>query len=253
MSEKDSAVQNPGQDPTPGGGDGAPTSPPATPVSPTQPGTPPNPSSNPGAGGPYEKLYNDMRSRAIRAEKELDDERARLGAEIKELKQQLAERDNAITQLNANVAKLADETAEIPNLQKRIKELTREAELGRKFRSAMNYPDLLTVQVEEEVEGQDEPVVTNPVLSLIESSNLEGEALEAVLRQMNAALPQQSGTPAPTTPPPTAPAPAEPLEDDSPEFWEREVDRIHKAMIEHPDDMSLIDRYLEATRKAKTA
>jgi hypothetical protein len=174
-------------------------------------------------------------------------------SQIDALNVTIAERDTALTELAAQVQALGETAGTVPQLTEQIEELTQKAAKAEKYRMLMQYPKLLQVQVEQQVEpaGEgEEPTVrtVNPLLELVESSDLVGDALQATLNQLIAALPSvgppTEGTPPPATPAPMAPTPAAPTGTDDLASWQAKADAAHQQM--NTGDMSAQPAFTEA-------
>ncbi|MHC4542925.1 MAG: hypothetical protein ACYSYL_00160 [Planctomycetota bacterium] len=168
------------------------------------------------------------------------------------LQQTLGERDAEIAALNAQIAQLTEQGGQIPGLQEQIQQLSVQAMRADKYQMLMNHPELLALQVEQPGEGEDaEPVMVNPLLQLIETSNLPLDTLEQTIQQFKSALPLPATEvpPRPAAANPAVPPPApqegsgEPSGEDA--TWQA-VQDAQEALNENPGNMQL----QEAQRKA---
>lgn len=154
-------------------------------------------------------------------------EKGSLEAQIETLQQATGEHEATVASLTSQVTDLTETSGTIPALQEQIVQLKSEAAKATKYQIAMRYPSLLSIQTEEEVpvpegqEGETTKVVTNPVLDLIESSNLDGVQLETTLQRMVAAMsvPGTQVPAAPATVSPAVPTPVEPVVGDDKAAW----------------------------------
>jgi hypothetical protein len=190
-------------------------------------------------------------------QKEHMDKIAELQTQIDTLSVGVAERDTTIVNLTSQVDSLAGPAEQVPQLTEQIQELTKKAAKADKYRMLMAHPQLLQMQVEQPVEpaGEGEEPTTrtvNPLLELVESSDMSGEALQATLSQLVAAMPSvgplpqaiQQGSPPPTQPPPMAPAPGEPLNTNDIESWYAKAREAHQLL--NTGDMSAQQAFNEA-------
>ena len=220
------------------------------PVSPTPAASvpPPNLAIDPETGKSWQQLYYESKSQVGRLEQQLSSAQAQSGAQVEGLATQVTDYQTAVTQLNANIQSLTTTAAQVPDLEAQVTSLKAEAALGRKYQAAVKYPRLLNVEVEQAVEGQEEPVKVSPITALIESSELSPDAFDLVMQQMDAALSNQPIPAAAATQAPTAPPAATPIAQDTPEWRATEIDRVHAEMISNPGNISaLTEEYLKLT------
>jgi len=154
-----------------------------------------------------------------------------LQAQLDTAQEAVRQRDIAISSLNDKIQQLQGQVAGIPQLQQEIESLKKTAGLAGKYRLLAEYPEVLSVKVQEEqtaADGTKTTVEVNPLLTLIEHSALEGEPLRAEIGRL-ARFYRQPATPLPATPPgmPPIPTPATPVTQESAEHWYK------LAMAEH--------------------
>lgn len=220
------------------------------PVSPTPvaPVLPPNLAIDPETGKSWQQLYYESKSQVGRLEQQLSSAEAQAGATVEGLTTQVNDYQAAVGQLNANIQTLTTTSAQVPDLEAQVTSLKAEVALGRKYQAAVKHPHLLGVQVEQEVEGQDAPVMVNPVMTLLESSELSPDAFELVMQQMDVAFANQAPSAPVATQAPSAPPAATPVAQDTPEWRATEIDRVHAEMISNPENINaLTEEYLKLT------
>lgn len=202
------------QDPTQGtsGPQEGPTITPAPPLSPVTPGL--NPDTYADDGKTWKSKYHGIVGRLKVVEGKRDTEIGERDQKIADAQQLILEHEAKITALGADVTRLTGEVQTIPQLQGELAAASEGAKKAGKLEILMQYPALLTMQVEEEqqVEGQEEPikVQVNPFMRLIEATTLAGDDLAQELQRLVSVLP--STTPAVATPvvEGAAPQPAQP-------------------------------------------
>lgn len=247
-------------------------------------GTPPGASATPGALNPEiyctedgktwrEKFYG--KSGAVQ---QLEQEHAKtLGA----MEQTLSQKDSQLTQLGARIAVLEKAVSDtkvqadqLPALQQQIQTLTEQAvvatdvqlkaQLADRYRLAMDFPGLLGLRVEQKEKDKDsgeERVVgyTNPVLTLIEKTPMDGDELRKVLLDLASQLPMDStaavkGPMSTTTIQPPNPTPSTDNDIDS---WRKKMDEARMKYNEsaNPQYLNEYDKaraqYEELKRKSK--
>lgn len=136
----------------------------------------------------------------------------------------LQQRDATLATLGGQNTELSEQIAAIPELQGQIEQLTQQAARADLYQVLMGYPQLLSMTAQQtvpaETEGGEPTTITvNPVLQLVETSNMSVDQLKVTLDQFLQALPQQTGNNqarSPVTSPatPSPPAPGGPATDD---------------------------------------
>jgi len=165
------------------------------------------------------------------------------------LQEQLRIRDSQIATLNTSSANAQAQIDSIAGLNQTITELQARAGLVDTYRALTEYPDLLNVQVEESVPATEpggEPTTrtVNPLLALVESSNLPPDQLRAQMAQLatfyrTGQQQQPAAPPAPVAPglapipgPPAVPSPATPLAQNTVAYWRQRALEAQGRMIE---------------------
>lgn len=176
---------------------------------------------------------------------------------------ELQAKDDQISQLQSEIDQLQQTTGTIPGLQEQLEQLKPKAVMADRYRMVMRYPGVLNLSVEEEVqvEGEDEPQVVsvNPVLQLIETTTLEGEALEQAVKRL-ARLHGQSvatqledvepvATPAggPAFNSPAPPSPAGPSEESAQFWYDKAIE--YKGIANETGDKEAMEKMREAFQK----
>ena len=232
------------------GATAVPVAPVVAPVSPTPaaPVAPPNLAIDPETGKSWQQLYYESKSQVGRLEQQLSSAQAQSGAQVEGLTTQVTDYQTAVTQLNANIQSLTTTAAQVPDLEEQVTSLKAEAALGRKYQAAVKHPNLLSIKVKQQVDGQEEPVEVSPIMTLLESTDLAPDAFELVMQQMDAAFASQPPSASVATQAPTAPPAATPVAQDTPEWRAGEIERVHGEMIAHPENLAaLTEEYLKLT------
>jgi len=216
--------------------------PPATPVT----SVPPQPTASPAAPGldpgiyapdgkTWKSKYHGAEGTRMQVETARDQAEGRFTQQVQDLQQQLREALVKVTTLETQVQQLAAQTEAIPQLQGELDAAKQAAARANRLEVLMRHPDLLTVQVEEtrEVDGQPQTVAVNPFMGFIDSTTLEGDALDTMLTQMATALsvpPAAVVAPTPVTEG-AAPQPAQPADTGGLDALRAEAMRWHQMKI----------------------
>lgn len=167
----------------------------------------------------------------------LEDEKRQLAATLEQLTHKL---ELATTQLEM-----------IPALTEKIKQLEKKSSLADKYVSLTKHPELLQLRVEQQMPGEDgqEPrvVQSNPLVELIQSTELAGADLDRVLAQISQALPSV-GPQAPASPP-VLPGSPEPRQGDDVEALRARQIALHEKMV--AGDSSVQNEFLEIGDKIR--
>jgi hypothetical protein len=141
----------------------------------------------------------------------------------------LQQRDATLATLTGQNTELSEQIAAIPQLQGQIEQLTQQAARADLYQVLMGYPQLLEMTAQQTVpadkDGEEPTTITvNPVLQLIETSNMSVDQLKVTLDQFLQALPQQTEggqvrSPVTSAATPAPPAPGGPATDDA--LWTR--------------------------------
>jgi len=178
-------------------------------------------------------------------------------AQVESLTQQLNDANAKVTELTATISGLQELVDTIPGLNERIATLSDTANKATRYRQAMKYPGLLNVAVEEEVtdaEGNTTKVVTNPLLTLLESTDLPEAELDRTLSQMAAAFSAAEQTrvegAARTTMAPAAPVPPASSGNDIQSWAAKAQEAFERCKADYTDAQARKD-YDEATQKLR--
>ena len=162
------------------------------------------------------------------------DERLVLEQQTQDLTTTISERDATIEALNTTIAAHELALKTVPELQEQIARQNTEITRSNKYRAMLDYPALVSARVTEVVtneDGTEREVHTNPFLTLIEHSTLEGDLLQAELKRLASAqmasVTTRSSVPITTGVIPT-PAPAETV---TKETLQAQADAAHAAMV----------------------
>lgn len=231
-----------------------PAAPPATPAASPPPVSPATPGLDPAVycpedGKTWKSKFHGESGRRQQIETRLDQLTGRMEQQVTDLKGTGTEKDATIARLTAELAALQQTADSVPALQTQIVDLSKQAERAARLGILMQYPDLLAYQVAETRQPDDggDPVevVVRPFLDLIESTTLDGPALEQSLARLatalnvqrqaleapppapEAVLPGQANPIAPGTPP--APTPADGAESSS--SWRKQAMEWHSLAI----------------------
>lgn len=153
---------------------------------------------------------------------------------ISDLQQELREAQAKVTTLEGQVQKLTGQVDAIPQLRGELDAAKSAAAKASRLQVLMRHPGLLSVQVEEEreVEGQTQTVQVNPFMQFVDSTTLEGDPLDAMLRQMASAMSVPAVIPAPApVVEGAAPQPATPAGESGADALRKEALGWHRLKI----------------------
>lgn len=213
-------------------------------------------------GKPWREKFHGLAGRTQQLEKELNTAQQKHQKALDELQTQLGERESAIEQMNVKLTNAGEQLGALQDLKDRIPELETKARRAEKLEAILEYPTLATLQVTDTVqtdEGEEVELLVNPVMNLVQGSNLEGDALRAELRRLNSLyqkmgeLPEQPQSPSVTGG--AAPSPGEPVEQ-SAEYWEEKAAEAHKQSIlseSATEQQEWIEKRTEYSQKAREA
>lgn len=159
-------------------------------------------------GKTWKSKCHGAQGRLKQVEKQRDTQTGGFEQTIQDLGQAVHEKSARIVTLEAQVGELTTRAESIPQLQGQLDAATNKAEKAGRLEVLMKHPRLLSVQVEEQVEGQD-PVKVNPFMKLIESTTLGGEDLDQELRRLAAAFQQPPENPVVEGATPPSPVPSD--------------------------------------------
>lgn len=148
---------------------------------------------------------------------------------IEDSQQALRVAQAKVTTLEGQVQQLTGQVDTIPQLRGELDAAKSAASKASRLQVLMKHPNLLAVQVEEEQEGQ--TVQVNPFMQFIDSTTLEGDPLDAMLRQMASAMSVPAVTPAPVVEG-AAPQPATPAGESGTDALRAEAMRWHQLKID---------------------
>jgi len=155
----------------------------------------------------------------------------------------LRERDEQIVALNAAQQDMQASVTTLAEQAKVIPTLTQRAAYADKLEIFLRFPELVSVQIEQEMPGDEgqEPrkVMVNPYLEMLSTTSLTGDALAKHLAQLTLALPKQSQR-APNTPP----APPTPITQDSAPA--SILAEVQNALKKNPNDPDAVKGYFAA-------
>jgi hypothetical protein len=167
------------------------------------------------------------------------------------LAQTVKERDAAIATLNQQVEQLRDQIGTIPGLQDNINELTQKATMAERYQLLFEFPQVHNLWIEQTVQGEDgaEPTTqrVNPVLQLVETSQMPMDQLRTTLQQFVASLPT-AASPGEDRSPVTSPAiptPTTPQTSADSDAWTR-ITAAQDALNNSPGDPAAIKEHQDA-------
>jgi len=150
---------------------------------------------------------------------------------IEDSQQALRVAQAKVTTLEGQVQQLTGQVDTIPQLRGELDAAKSAASKASRLQVLMRHPNLLAVQVEEEQEGQ--TVQVNPFMQFVDSTTLEGNPLDAMLRQMASAMSVPAATPAPApVVEGAAPQPATPAGESGIDALRAEALRWHQLKID---------------------
>lgn len=226
------------------------------PPSSSQPTTTTTPGLDPLIFSPDGKKWSDVahgqRGHISQLRAEREELAGKLNAQIETLRGTVTEKEQSLSQLQAELQSRAKELEAVPALLDQIKELEQRASLADKYRMLAEYPRLLEIQVEETVPGEDggEPktIKVNPLLNLVENSNLTGDALRAEIRRMAAFYEGSRSQQEQRVQAPASPSPAAPVEETA-EYWYKRANELRERMNTEGASDELFELHNQAWRK----
>jgi hypothetical protein len=191
--------------------------------------------------------------------KQLEEAQKEHGDALKELQAELEKRQGTIETLNSKLVSAGEQLGELQGLKDRIPELEEDARKAAKLEAIMEYPELISLQVKDvvEVDGEEHELLVNPIIDLVQNTNLEGDELRMRIRRLSQVIQaKQPAEPVSTVVTDgAAPAPGEPVEE-SPEYWEQKAREAHTASIMEPgkveEHTAAMIEYSEKAREART-
>jgi len=197
-----------------------------------------------GQKGAYEQLKNQVASKE-----------GALSEQVTQLQQSLQVSEAEVQRLTIENTKLQGQTDAIPQLQTDNQNLKQEAAIAERMKVLLDYPEVLGIQVEEEVpatkEGQEATTIkVNPILNLAANSMLDPDALRAEIERVAKYQGKPPQAPPEETPkgPPVAPAPSAPSEETA-EYWHKRALEIDSQMSSEGISPELMEASKEAWKK----
>jgi predicted nuclease with TOPRIM domain len=195
---------------------------------------------------------------------QLEREKSELAGEMEDLetkndslRAEIDTREDAITQLNTRIDELSAVESRVDELKQERDTLAERADLADKLDVLMDYPELLTRKVTEEVETEDGEVVEeshNPYLDLVKSSNLEGDALRSQIDRLARTLGEE---PASKSEPEAdkdmsgaSPEPGQPMEE-TPEMHRAKAEELRKQAYNADNRTELMEQMTEHYQRAR--
>jgi len=210
-------------------------------------------------GKPWREKYHGQKGRVQQLEEEYGEKLEEKATTLQKLKQELEQRQGAVQELTGKLESAGEQLGELQALKDRIPELESKAGRAAKLEAILEYPQLANLQVKDMMtneEGEEVELLSNPIMSLVESSTLEGEALRAELRRLNKVYQKAGEVPEPQSTSVTdgaAPSPGEQVEQ-TPEYWQTKAREAHQQAIENPSQREeFLDQMQEFTQKAREA
>lgn len=209
---------------------------------------------------PWREKYHGLKGRIQQVESDYQKKLEETQSSLGQLKATLGEKDSKIEQLTGKLTNAGEQLGQLKALQDKVPELEQQARQAAKLRAVLEYPELVNRQVTDMIEtedGKEHEIVTNPILDLVESTNLEGDELRVHLKRLNEIV--KAGEPVPEQEKDTTltdgavPAPDDQVEE-TPEYWEQKAREEHTLSISEPNKADEhMDKMLEYSQKAKEA
>lgn len=172
-------------------------------------------------GKTWKSKFEGLKGSSMQSDARRRDAQAESEKQLGKLTATIGTKDSTIAQLNTEIAAKDALIDTIPDLKEQAEALQVEAAKADKYRAMMTFPELLAV-MHTETADDGEVTTSNPVLSLIENSTLEGDALTTMIAQLAGALPSAQ-TPVTTG---VIPTPA-PVETETVESLQAQADAAH--------------------------
>lgn len=210
-------------------------------------------------GKQWKEKFHGQRGRAQQLESEYQDKIGALEKQLEDLKGTVGQKDSSIEQLNTRLGEATERLQDLQALKDRVPELEQKARITDRYRALMEYPELLNAQVKDVVkdeDGEEHEMVFNPILSFVENTTLEGDALRAEINRLNRVFGAQKkaledvmqNTSDVTEG--AGPSPGEPVHQDA-EYWEQQAQTYQDQLKSDPRNQELMNKMLEAGAKAR--
>ena len=182
--------------------------------------------------------YNGLKGRLMQVEAESAESTGKLEAQLDSLRQRLQETAASAESYKTEAEKISELQEKIDALGEEKKALSTKADRVDQYEVLFRYPHILDKQVEKEIPDPDDPektmkVKVNPLLNLVESTTLTGEALEEQVQMIAAMFSnEQSVEAAPKKRSPTdaaIPSPGEPVSSEA-DIIQGEIDKLNRQM-----------------------
>lgn len=209
----------------------------------------------------WREKFTGQQGRADELAKKIEGMQESFESNLTKLKSEVESRESRINELRQELDTTGQRVEELRALEDQVPELEQQARQAAKLRAVLEYPELVNRQVKDmiEMDGEEHEVVANPILDLVESTNLEGDELRTHLRRLNEIVKagepvQKESTETPGKMEGAAPAPGEPVEE-TPQYWEDKAREAHaNANTAPPQEKDeWLDKMHEYSEKAKEA
>lgn len=168
--------------------------------------------------------------------------------QVLNLTQAVQQRDATIKALAEERDMLREQVGNIPGLQEQIGQLSQQAQRADRYQLLMEFPELTGLRVEQEVQteaGEPRKVVVNPVLQLIETSQMSLDQLRTTLQQFVTTMPSPGEPQRSPVTSPAIPAPSSPKVDTKDELW-KNVMAVHARINEGDRSEATREEYRKA-------
>lgn len=172
-----------------------------------------------------------------------------LEQQVLQLTQSVQQRDAMIKALTEEREALREQAGSIPGLQEEIGQLSQQAQRADRYQMLLEFPELHSLRVEQLQEDGADPqtVLVNPVLQLIETSQMPLDQLRTTLQQFVSTLPSTVEAPRSPVTSPAIPKPSTPKVNERDELWEK-VQAIHQRINTGDSSAEAQAEYAEAWR-----
>ena len=175
-------------------------------------------------GKTWKSKFEGLKGSSLQSDARRRDMQVEFDKQLGQMTATIRTKDSTIAQLNTEIAAKDALIDTIPGLKEQMEALQAEASKADKYRAMMTFPELLSVMYTETTDNGE--VTTNPILSLIENSTLEGDALNTMIAQLAGALPSAQ---TPITPVTTGVIPTPtPVETETVESLQAQADAAHQ-------------------------
>ncbi len=213
------------------------------------------PAIDPSDGKEWQEKFHGQKGAYEQLKKQVAEREGALSEQNKQSQQSLQVLEAEVKRLTLLNSELTGKVDAIPQLQTDNQNLKQEAAAAARVKVLLDYPEVLGIQVEEEVpateEGKEPTMVKiNPILNLVANSNLEGDALKVEIARLSKIYGSQAKAPPEEPPkgPPVAPAPGTPSEETA-EYWRLKAIEISERMNSEGMTPELMTAHSEAWKK----